>query len=248
MILAPKLFVGMSIPTIALFASPTSSICSPAHQSCSTGSSHGSSDHDFNPRPSSSSSSPLPSASPISKKSIIGGLSRLFSSPSASVHLSSTFPGADDPLSLRHDRSDDFGCPYSFSLQKSKDHSPVSVFHGPLSWNTTTAATSISVGSPPSHNTSFLEFRTGRERLFHGFVRNALGSCLDYDTVPPGVSDEEELTFDMDDGFVEADQDCSPPHARKILSEAQSRHKIFHEEFVTKAFYQAEKAHRGQVS
>lgn len=37
------------------------------------------------------------------------------------------------------------------------------------------------------------------------------------------------------------------PHVREMLAGAQSRHKIFNEEFVVRAFYEAEKAHRGQT-
>ncbi|CAH9118552.1 unnamed protein product [Cuscuta europaea] len=37
------------------------------------------------------------------------------------------------------------------------------------------------------------------------------------------------------------------PYAKELLLIAQTRHKIFHEDLVVKAFYEAENAHRGQV-
>ncbi|CAL9204785.1 unnamed protein product [Musa hybrid cultivar] len=37
------------------------------------------------------------------------------------------------------------------------------------------------------------------------------------------------------------------PYAQELLAGAQARHKIFHEEIVLKAFYEAEKAHKGQM-
>jgi GTP pyrophosphokinase len=84
----------------------------------------------------------------------------------------------------------------------------------------------------------------------NSFVSHALGSCLDY--VPPlspsyqeeGRGGELELEFDMDSTEIEAD--CEP-YATEMLAGAQSRHKIFHEELVVKAFFAAEKAHRRQV-
>jgi hypothetical protein len=98
-------------------------------------------------------------------------------------------------------------------------------------------------------------YRGGANGLFNGFVRNALGSCVDYDSpsfevrrdgVDYGSSSVavDELTFAMEDSFVEANYE---PYAKKLLLGAQSRHKIFCDDFVIKAFYEAEKAHRGQV-
>ncbi|KAH7679935.1 GTP diphosphokinase protein [Dioscorea alata] len=213
----------MSVPAIALYASP------PSHHPCqlASASSHGSPDHDFNPRPCPPSSCPKPIA--------MGGLSSLFS-PSNSRHT------ADELSSIWHDRSDDLSSPFSF---KSRDASPVSVFRGPVS----------SSRSPPSFRIPKdwigCDLRTGRERLFRGFVRNALGSCLDYDSPSfpmPGSRglDSEELAFDLEDGLDVMAPACEP-YARELLAGAQERHKIFYEELVVKAFYEAEKAHRGQV-
>jgi ppGpp synthetase/RelA/SpoT-type nucleotidyltranferase len=93
--------------------------------------------------------------------------------------------------------------------------------------------------------------------LFDGFVRSALGSsCLDYDSTgvrfrgAGGDTDGgvDELTFNLEDTFVEG---CFgfefEPYAKKLLMSAQLRHKIFCDEFVIKAFCEAEKAHRGQM-
>jgi hypothetical protein len=98
-------------------------------------------------------------------------------------------------------------------------------------------------------------YRGGANGLFNRFVRNALGSCVDYDSpsfevrrdgVDYGSSSVtvDELTFAMEDSFVQANYE---PYAKKLLLGAQSRHKIFCDDFVIKAFYEAEKAHRGQV-
>ncbi|XP_058784689.1 probable GTP diphosphokinase RSH2, chloroplastic [Vicia villosa] len=58
----------------------------------------------------------------------------------------------------------------------------------------------------------------------------------------------DELTFNLKDTVVEG---CFgfefEPYAKKLLMSAQLRHKIFCEEFVIKAFCEAEKAHRGQM-
>ncbi|KAL7260613.1 hypothetical protein ACSBR1_006305 [Camellia fascicularis] len=85
----------------------------------------------------------------------------------------------------------------------------------------------------------------------NGFGRHALGSCVDYDLPSFCGSIEidsssvliDELPFTMDDNFVELS--CEP-YAKDLLLGAQSRHGIFREDFLVKAFYEAEKAHRGQ--
>lgn len=91
----------------------------------------------------------------------------------------------------------------------------------------------------------------GKDRIFSGFIRNALGSCLDFNTPSLPLSgsarpDVEELAFNLEESFHEEAPACEP-YARDLLTWAQSRHKIFCEEFVLKAFYEAEKAHRGQI-
>lgn len=83
--------------------------------------------------------------------------------------------------------------------------------------------------------------------LFNGFVRNTigLGSCLDHDSSSFRLNscslDVEELTFNMEDNLVIG------IGVEDLLASARKRHKIFYEDFVVKAFYEAEKAHRGQV-
>lgn len=111
-----------------------------------------------------------------------------------------------------------------------------------------------SARSPPLLRTArdwnLSDVRLGREGLLNGFVGNALGSCLDRSSrsVPlHGNFDVEDLTFNLEESFVEVQPSCEP-YAIELLSGAQSRHKIFHEEIVMKAFFEAEKAHRGQVT
>jgi len=82
-------------------------------------------------------------------------------------------------------------------------------------------------------------FRLGASGLFNGFVRKALGSCVDYEFGSDSVL-VDELTFPME-------VDTIKPYARDLLRRAQLRHKIFNDESVIKAFYEAEKAHRGQM-
>ena len=77
--------------------------------------------------------------------------------------------------------------------------------------------------------------------MFNGFIRKAVGSCVDYET--DSVLVDEQLPFAMDDEGEERRQ----PYARNLLRRAQLKHKIFEDESVIKAFYEAEKAHRGQV-
>ncbi|KAG2304610.1 hypothetical protein Bca4012_063660 [Brassica carinata] len=214
--------------TIALYASPPSTVCSTPHQinvSC---------DLDLNPRSSSASSSPT-----------IGGLSLLFSGASvksSSSSSSSSYPTVGEELaSIRHDRSGEdhrtTTLTGSFSYTPTKlvassylkrDHqSPVSVLHGPISSN----------NSPPVRS-----FRVGSSRLFSGFIRKAVGSCVDYDT--DSVLADEQLPFPMDD---EGGGERRQPYARDLLRRAQLKHRIFEDESVIKAFYEAEKAHRGQM-
>ncbi|XP_010534945.1 PREDICTED: probable GTP diphosphokinase RSH3, chloroplastic [Tarenaya hassleriana] len=237
--------------TIALYASPPSSVCSTPHQI----NAHISCDLDLNSRSTSSASSTA--SSPI-----VGGLSSLFSGASVKSAAScSSYPtGGDESASIRHDRSDDLkdlslSSSFCYSPTKfvsssylKRDQSPVSVLHGPVSCSS----------SPPMRNYRDRNldggfhgsFRGGASGLFNGFVRNALGSCVDYD--PPGFEMAsssnsvlvDELTFRMDVGFGE---DMMQPYARDLLRRAQLRDKIFEDEFVIKAFYEAEKAHRGQM-
>lgn len=225
----------MAVPTIALYASPPSSVCSTPHSS-----------YDFE----------LGSSPPSTcQKPVIGGLSCLFSS-SSSVRSSSSFCSdelkSEELKELSLSSSYGYSSPSKFSGSfLKKDLSPVSVFQGPVSC-CSSGSSSVVVGSARgssacTNNTSSptLSFQSG---LFNGFVRNAYGSCLDYGSSTSGLEvcgDElnvEELTFN-----IEVEQGNAEPYVKELLLGAQLRHKIFCEDFVVKAFHEAEKAHRGQV-
>uniref|UniRef100_A0A6M2EJH5 GTP diphosphokinase n=1 Tax=Populus davidiana TaxID=266767 RepID=A0A6M2EJH5_9ROSI len=250
----------MAVPTIALYASPPSSVCSSPYP-CQINA-HATYDFELNSRSSSTTSASASS----SQKPIVGGLSRLFSSP-AVKHAS--FSGDREELgSLWHDRGDEFkelGSSFCYTPSKylagssiKRDQSPVSVLHGQVSCSSsppmkiTRERSGCDVGFQSSIHGPY---RGGANGLFNGFVRNALGSCVDYDSpsfevrrdsVDYGSSSVavDELTFAMEDSFVEANYE---PYAKELLLGAQSRHKIFCDDFVIKAFYEAEKAHRGQM-
>ncbi|XP_076901097.1 putative GTP diphosphokinase RSH3, chloroplastic [Bidens hawaiensis] len=182
--------------------------------------SHTSYDFDLTTRPTSSSPA----------KPIVGGLSSLF-----------TGAGSDELPAMRgggEDLSSSFSySPFGSYLKRDPVHqSPVSVFQGPVS----------STGSPsmrfsPERDCSV---RGGSKRLFKGFVTHALSSCVDYDS---HVRDDfvDELTFMMDD--TKLNESEPEPYAKDLLLNAQSKHKIFNDSLVVKAFYEAEKAHRGQM-
>ncbi|RZS13725.1 hypothetical protein BHM03_00045346 [Ensete ventricosum] len=251
----------MSVPAIALYASPPSGVCSTHHHSCQITASHSSTDLDLNPRsaaPAASSSAASSAAAAVSQKPIVGGLSRIFSSTApaaaASRHVSASgFVSTDELGSFRHDRSDDLGSLYSYSLSSSpfkcREHSPVSVFQGPVTCSRTGSSKSPPLARTPREWMGG-DWRTGKDRLFKGFIRNALSPCLVYDspsfsTPNDGTVSVEELPFGLDDSMNDTETTCEP-YARELLAGAQARHKIFHEEIVLKAFYEAEKAHKGQ--
>ncbi|KAG1334310.1 putative GTP diphosphokinase RSH2, chloroplastic [Cocos nucifera] len=247
----------MSVPAIALYANTPGVVCSNSHHSCHIASCHGPCDFDLNARPPSSSATSSSSSS--SQKPISGGLSCLFSSPAArhaaAGSSSSSFTGADELSSLWHDRSEDLSSSFCYSSYpssslKCRDQSPVSVFQGPVSCSGSGSARSPSLVRTPREWSSS-DWRLGKDRIFSGFVRNALGSCLDFNSpsLPlPGRGgfNVEELDFNLEENLHEEASACGP-YARDLLARAQSRHKIFYEEFVLKAFYEAEKAHRGQM-
>ncbi|XP_047325481.1 probable GTP diphosphokinase RSH2, chloroplastic [Impatiens glandulifera] len=237
----------MAVPTIALYATPPGTVCSTPYPS-----------YDFDLTGRSPSSTSCPSSS--SQKPTIGGLSCLFSSPPIKHVCSSTYStGVEDLGSIRHERGDEFCSSSSYSPYTSlgsclkRDQSPISVFQNPFSCNSNIIGSSRS--SP---------MRIGRERysgdlnlggssgglMFRGFVRHAFGSIVDYDSPAArmnGVSldlDVVELPFNMDDAILEG---SSNDYAKCLLFDAQSKHEIFYEDLVVKAFYEAEKAHRGQM-
>ncbi|XP_068303373.1 probable GTP diphosphokinase RSH2, chloroplastic [Pyrus communis] len=246
----------MTVPTIALYAAHPCQIN--AHTS-----------HDF--ELGSRSSSSTASTPSNSQKPVTGGLSCLFSSPTVKhASSSSSFSGGGEELgSLWHDRGEELSSSFRYSGSKfngasmNRDQSPVSVFQGPVS--SSSSGVSGSARSPPMRITrerfgngdiSLNSIRCRSNGLFNGFVRGALGSsCIDYDSPSFEVQTDgldvgssavlvDELTFNMEDGFLEG---IAEPYAKELLVGAQLRHKIFYEDFIIKAFYEAEKAHRGQM-
>ncbi|XP_071686115.1 probable GTP diphosphokinase RSH2, chloroplastic [Rutidosis leptorrhynchoides] len=207
----------MAVPTIALYASHPGGVY----------------DFDLSGR----SSSP---ATVSSSKQTVGGLSSLFSS-------SSSYPGngSEELPSIRtgEDLNLSSSLSYSpFGSYMKRDHvhqSPVSVFQGPVS----------------SSPVRFSPERDGFRRK-GGFVTHVLSSCVEYESrsshVPNNNNNnnnnnfsEEELTFMMDDTCL---NDSDPePYVKELLLKAQQNHKVFNDSLVIKAFYEAEKAHRGQM-
>ncbi|KAF6162432.1 hypothetical protein GIB67_017320 [Kingdonia uniflora] len=241
----------MAIPTIVLYASPPGGVCSNPHP-CQI---NGSSDFDLNPRTPSSS----PSVSTSSSQKPMGGLSCMFSSSLGVKHASasSSFVSGGGGGDERGEELSNSFCYSSFSSSSSynskcRDHyqSPVSVFQGPVSSSNKGKSSPMRIMTRERNGdlSSSSSFRFTRDGLFSGFVRNALGSCVDYESLRRngdyGDSLVDELTFNMEDNIVETS--CEP-YAKELLLGAQLRHKIFYEDLVVKAFYEAEKAHRGQM-
>ncbi|KAK0594863.1 hypothetical protein LWI29_001342 [Acer saccharum] len=237
---------GMAVPAIALYASPPSTVCSTSHQI----NSHTTYDFELSSaRASTSAQPPSTAAASQSQKPVVGGLSCLFSSPpEMGSHCHHHRSEELKELSSSFGYLKFSGGGASSSLKR--DQSPVSVFNGPVSNG------SYSRSSPPIRigcekidvSVNFQSSLKGTNGLFDGFVRNALGSCLDYDSPSFRVEEHgglvDELTFSMEGSFVEGDLES---YAKELLVSAQLRHKIFCEDFVIKAFYDAEKAHRGQM-
>nr|CAB3483153.1 unnamed protein product [Digitaria exilis] len=238
----------MSVPAIAVYTSPPGAVhAPPEHDASSRGTA-----------PCSAAAASPSAASSHRHAAVAGGLSCLFSSPCAAPRAT----GHEELGALWHDRSDEsvvlpvgagFGgggysypqssssSPSPFKLRDHLHRSPVPLFHSPT--------TSPASRSPSA---SWLAGRE-RDRLFSSFVRNALGSCIDYAPVtslPLGVPaaagvDAAELAFELDESFSEAEPSCEP-YAHELLAGAQARHRIFRDELVVKAFFEAERAHRGQ--
>ena len=111
-------------------------------------------------------------------------------------------------------------CPSKFSGSSlRKDLSPVSVFTGALSSECSGSETVVVDSARRSHTLS-----------------SGLEVCGDELNV-------EQLPFK-----IEVEEGYTKRWVKKLLLGLQSRHTIFREEFVVKAFYMAEKAHRGQVN
>ncbi|KAK1358506.1 GTP diphosphokinase [Heracleum sosnowskyi] len=229
----------MAVSTIALYASPPTSTINTTPYPCSI-SSTSSHDFDINTRSSSSTSASS------SQKPIIGGLSSLFSSSSVKHAASSTYSGVVDDL--RHEKAEDLTSSYAYSPFQSlnsfakRELSPVSVFQGPVS---ASSSPGLRIGRDGG------EFigsgRIGSSNgLFSGFIGRAVASCVDYDSTrfemsKYGCDQGDELTFNMEDSFVDSN------YARDLLLDAQLKHEMFYDDVVIKAFYEAEKAHRGQM-
>ncbi|XP_076926769.1 putative GTP diphosphokinase RSH2, chloroplastic [Bidens hawaiensis] len=162
----------------------------------------------------------LTATSSPSQKPTVGGLSSLFSSSYDEV---TSFRANNDDLT-------------SFGSYLKRDHlhqSPVSVIQGPVSIG----------GGSPSMRFSFSPERD-RRRSFKGVVTHALSSysCVDYSSgVRSGFNLAEELTFVMDDSGLKE------PNSEHMLFAAQLKHNIFNDELVVKAFYEAARAHKGQM-
>ncbi|KAI3956844.1 hypothetical protein MKX01_000878 [Papaver californicum] len=201
----------MVVPTIALYASPPSSVVS---HPCSINS-HSNSYELMNSR--CCLSSPSSSSSSLHKL-VIGGLSCLFSSNSVRHNegvVVSSGGGCDD-LGI------DLGSSFKYNNSSSRDHhyhhSPVSVFQVPVSFSSVSSFSSSR--SYPMRNSS------SSSGLFNGFVRNALDSaCLDYDSPSFNIEDStfatttglvDELTFSMEGNFSVVD-----PYAKELLVNAQ---------------------------
>lgn len=194
-----------------------------------------------------------------------GGLSCLFSSSPSSR---SPKHYVEELGALRQDRSEEFnGLSSSFrysscsplSSTLKRDQSPVSVFQAPVSSGNSVIGSSrsppVRISREKGDGSSRISSTNG---LFKGFlVGNTLGSCLDYDSpsfrmhsisldMDSSTVMADELTFSMEDNFVSKEKGLEP-YVKDLLVGAQLRHKIFCDEFVVKAFYEAEKAHRGQI-
>ncbi|XVF74317.1 hypothetical protein PTKIN_Ptkin13bG0100900 [Pterospermum kingtungense] len=236
----------MAVSTIALYASPPSSLCSTPHQININ--SHASYDFDLNSR--SSTSASCTTATSSSQRPVVGGLSCLFSSPSVKSSFSS---GGEDIGSYRGEELKELSSSFCYSSSKfggsslKTNHSPVSVLQGAVSYNSSSPPMRI-IREKAGDGSFQGSFRCGTSGLFNGFIRGALGSCIDYDSPSfeaPSSGSVDELPFTMEDNFLE--EMNSDPYAKQLLLGAQMSYKIFCEDFVVKAFYEAEKAHRGQM-
>ncbi|XP_031092032.1 probable GTP diphosphokinase RSH2, chloroplastic [Ipomoea triloba] len=240
----------MSVPTITLYASPPGTVCSTPYP-CQINS-HTSHEFDLNARSSSSTSS-----TSFSQKAVVGGLSCLFSSPSVKHSSSAGYLSGTEDLGPRwpnrgEELSSSFRCS-TLSSSAKRDQSPVSVLQGPGSCGRS-AGIVASSRSPPKRIGDICSIRSGKGGLFNGFVMHALGSYVDYTPVSlnmPGLDSTksdllDELTFPMEDSVLESTSKLEPL-SKDLLLGAQARHKIFHDDLVVKAFYEAEKAHKGQI-
>lgn len=139
-------------------------------------------------------------------------------SSSLDIDFNSRSPPSIGYISSSSPKSDDFG-------YLKRDHGSVSVIRSPVSCSSST-----------SNGVKSLPIRIGRENS-----NRSPRSYVDFDSTclrssQPSVM-IDELPFDID---------LTSGLCVDLLYGAQTRHKIFHDELVVKAFYEAEKAHRGQ--
>ena len=200
----------MAVSTIALYASPPSSVCSTPHP-CSINSHSSSYDFDLTTRsPSASTQSP----SSNNQRQVIGGLSSLLKHSSSSLSNDEfTKVTMEDHNHYHHSQNQFSNLSSSFRYSNSSSlkremHSPVSVFQGPVS--VTSSSFNGSVVSGSFSGLGAFRVNSTTSVLLNGFVRNSLGSCLDHDV--------EELTFNMEDHFVFGDG------VVELLASAQLRH------------------------
>lgn len=240
----------MAVPAVALPA------IAPGYVSLSSrhAGSHYSPDYEQNARFSACSSSTTSSPASCGRKPVLGGLSCLFSSsPLARLSPTADPSSLNDELSSSWlDRSDELASSFSYSSSSSSspircvEQSPVSVLR---------SLVSCSSRSPPSlrvprEMSRVVDLRLGREKLLNRFVGYASDSCLDYSsTLPvPGSNEKRNarIPFDLEESLEKLGASAEP-YANDLLVGAQSRHNIFNDKFVVKAFYVADKAHKGQV-
>ncbi|GAB2293272.1 Probable GTP diphosphokinase rsh2, chloroplastic [Dionaea muscipula] len=248
-----------------MVVSKVTSVCSTPHP-CSINS-FSSYDFDHNARYASASSS----ATSTSQRSVVaGGLSRMFSSPLVKNSTASLSCSSEELGGLWQERVDEYSnlsssFHYSRCSPLKRDQSsmsPVSVFQGPVSCSSSVVGSSR---SPPVRvKAGDRSFRTSTTNgRFNSVVRNTVASmsCLDHESPRFRM---HSCSFDDDSSSIFADEltsyvegssylvkDASMgdllPYAKDLLVSAQLRHTIFCDEIVLKAFYEAEKAHRGQM-
>lgn len=239
---------SMAMSTIALYASSPSSLCSTPHP-CSISSLSSSYEFDLSSRSTPAGPSPAAAA-----RAPVGGLTCLLKHSSASPGYSGEQERENDQYSNLSSSLRYSSCsPLSSSLSK-RDQSPVSVLQGAVSVSGSCSSIVSCSRSPPMRisreksgegSAYFRAYATNGP--FNGSVRNGigLGTCLDHDSSSFRLNsrslDVEELTFSMEDNFVVG------IGVEDLLASARRRHEIFYEDVVVKAFYEAEKAHRGQV-
>ncbi|PWA80970.1 HD/PDEase domain-containing protein [Artemisia annua] len=104
--------------------------------------------------------------------------------------------------------------------------SPVSVINAPVTWTTSPVTSS---------------------RRFKGFVTHVFGACVDYSSNSNSFNLEEEENDDVELMFSMDDENEEAFVVEKMLLDAQLKYNVFNDDLVVKAFFQAAKAHKGQM-